>query len=113
MATTQKAYKGPAMEGAIARWYARITKGDLRGYRECAETVAERVRPGARILEVAPGPGYLAMEIKKRGDFEVTGLDISESFVRIAQDNARIEGLAIDFRHGNASEMPFPAASFD
>jgi ubiquinone/menaquinone biosynthesis C-methylase UbiE len=68
---------------------------------------------GARVLEVAPGPGYLAIEIAKRGDFRVSGLDISQSFVRIARDNARAQGLAIDFQYGNASQMPYPDESFD
>jgi len=109
----KKAYKGMAMEGAIANWYARNTKGDVRGFRQCADAVVASLPPNARVLEVAPGPGYLAIEIAKRGDSSVAGLDISETFVRIAQGNARAEGLEIDFRHGNASAMPFADASFD
>jgi ubiquinone/menaquinone biosynthesis C-methylase UbiE len=62
---------------------------------------------------VAPGPGYLAIEIAKRGDSRVTGLDISETFVRIAQTNARAENVDVDFQHGNASAIPFSDASFD
>lgn len=112
-ATTRKPYKGVAMEGIIATWYAHITKGDARGYRACAESVVERVAPGGSVLEVAPGPGYLAIEIAKRGNYRVTGLDISHSFVRIARENARREGLAIEFRQGNASHMPFADDSFD
>jgi ubiquinone/menaquinone biosynthesis C-methylase UbiE len=109
----KKAYKGMAMEGAIATWYARNTKGDIRGFRQCADAVAANLPPRARVLEVAPGPGYLAIELAKRGGSVVTGLDISETFVRIAQDNARAEGVEVDFRHGNASAMPFPDGSFD
>jgi ubiquinone/menaquinone biosynthesis C-methylase UbiE len=99
------------MEGAIASWYARITRAD-RGYRTLADAIAERVRPGARILEVAPGPGYLAIELARRG-FATSGLDISRSFVRIANDNARAAGVAIDFRQGNAAALPHPDQSFD
>jgi len=43
----------------------------------------------------------------------VTALDISESFVRIAQQNAASAGVAVDVRHGNASQMPFADAAFD
>jgi 2-polyprenyl-3-methyl-5-hydroxy-6-metoxy-1,4-benzoquinol methylase len=43
------------------------------------------VRPGGTILEVAPGPGYLAIELARRG-YAVTALDISASFVKIARD---------------------------
>jgi ubiquinone/menaquinone biosynthesis C-methylase UbiE len=113
MRTTRKPYKGPPMEGPIATWYARNTAGDIRGYRKVARAVADQVPPGGRILEVAPGPGYLAIEIAKLGDFLITGLDISRSFVRIATENARRAGVAIEFRHGNASDMPFADESFD
>ena len=112
---TGKAYKGMAMEGPIATWYAKNTGQGLRlrWFIEVGQSIAGRVGPGCRILEVAPGPGFLAIEIAKSGQCSVTGLDISDSFVRIALENARKAGVAIDFRHGNASAMPFPDASFD
>ncbi|HZN91998.1 MAG TPA: class I SAM-dependent methyltransferase [Myxococcales bacterium] len=109
----QKGYKGLPMEGVIATWYAHITEGDARAYRACAAAVAGRLRPGAGVLEVAPGPGYLAIELARLGDFRVTGLDISHSFVRIAGENARKAGVSIDFRQGNASRMPFEDGTFD
>ena len=54
------------MEGAIASWYARITQGD-RADRARADAIAPRVPRGARVLEVAPGLGYLAIEIVRDG----------------------------------------------
>ena len=113
MAVTHKPYKGLPMEGIIATWYARNTANDVRGTRKSASSVADRLKPGARVLEVAPGPGYLAIEIAKMGDYRVSGLDISHSFVRIAAGNARKAGVSVDFRHGDAAHMPFPDESFD
>ena len=113
MAVTHKPYKGLPMEGIIATWYARNTANDVRGTRKLASSLADRLKPGARVLEVAPGPGYLAIEIAKMGDYRVTGLDISRSFVRIAAENARKAGVSVDFRHGDAAHMPFPDESFD
>jgi ubiquinone/menaquinone biosynthesis C-methylase UbiE len=113
MQSTQKGYKGLAMEGPIATWYAKQTGGDRRRFITVARMVTGRAAPGGRVLEVAPGPGFCAVEIARSGRHNVTGLDISESFVRIARENARAAGVAVDFRHGNASEMPFPDASFD
>ena len=113
MAVTHKPYKGLPMEGIIATWYARNTANDVRGTQKCASSVADRLKPGARVLEVAPGPGYLAIEIAKMGDYRVSGLDISHSFVRIAAENARKAGVSVDFRHGDAAHMPFPDESFD
>jgi ubiquinone/menaquinone biosynthesis C-methylase UbiE len=109
---TAKAYKGLPMEGVIARWYARNTGGDMRRFTDTARLVAERVRPGSDVLEVAPGPGYLAIELAKRG-YSVTALDISKSFVRIARENAVRSGVTVDVHQGNAAAMPFGDASFD
>lgn len=108
----KKSYKGRPMEGLIAKWYAKITTGDARGFKRIARAVVDQVGPGSKILEVAPGPGYLAAEIAKLGA-EVSGLDISRSFVRIASENARREGVSIDFRLGDAANMPFSDESFD
>jgi ubiquinone/menaquinone biosynthesis C-methylase UbiE len=43
----------------------------------------------------------------------MSGLDISESFVRIARANACAAGVSIDFQQGNAAAMPFADQSFD
>jgi ubiquinone/menaquinone biosynthesis C-methylase UbiE len=101
------------MEGPIATWYAKNTKGDIRDQRKCARAVADQVAPGGSVLEVAPGPGYLALEIAKLGDYRISGLDISTSCVRIARENARAAGADIDFRQGDAAHMPFPDDAFD
>jgi ubiquinone/menaquinone biosynthesis C-methylase UbiE len=108
-----KPYKGLPMEGPIATWYAKNTGRDRRRVIANAHAVMHRVPAGGRVLEVAPGPGFLAIEIAKGGGHAVTGLDISESFVRIALENARTAGVVVDFRHGNAAAMPFPDGSFD
>src|SRR5438132_1631708 len=108
-----KAYKGLPMEGFIATWYANTTRGDKRRFESTVRTVAAQVALGSSILEVAPGPGYLAIPLAKRGTYQVSGLDISKSFVRIARENARQAGVEIDFRHGDAAHMPFPDESLD
>jgi len=107
-----KPYKGLAMEGPIARWYARIRGNDPQHQAIC-RLVSQAVPAGGRILEVAPGPGYLAIELAKTGKFQVVGLDISKSFVQIAQTKATEAGVTVDFRHGSASDMPFEANAFD
>jgi ubiquinone/menaquinone biosynthesis C-methylase UbiE len=112
MTTQHKAYKGIAMEGAIAQWYAKNTSRDRRRFEAVARAVAERVPAGSRVLELAPGPGYLAIEIAKSGR-QVATLDISKSFVNIALENAKNASVAVDVRHGNAAAMPFADASFD
>ena len=83
----RKPYGGVQMEGPIASWYARMTR-DRRDHRRTAETIAAQLPPGSAVLEVAPGPGYLAIELARLsgGAYRISGLDISHSFVRIATE---------------------------
>ena len=105
----------PEMEGAMARWYAR-TRGSgyqLEQYRKDAVRLTDGLPDGAAILEVAPGPGYQAVEIARLGRFTVTGLDVSRSMVEIATEYAATAGVPVEFRHGDVANLPFPAGSFD
>ena len=106
--------KGPEMEGAVARWYAKIrgTGSQIEEYRKQAAELTEGLPAGAKVLEVAPGPGYLSVEIARLG-FQVTALDISRTFVQIGTENARQAGVSVDLRQGDAAVMPFEADSFD
>src|SRR5215468_6290255 len=100
--TKQKPQRGAGMEGWVARWYARTRRNDMEDFRRQAQAVAARLPTGSSVLEVA-----------KLGDFGITGLDISRTFVEIAKENARNAGVKIDFRIGNASSLPFPGEFFD
>jgi ubiquinone/menaquinone biosynthesis C-methylase UbiE len=108
-----KAYKGVAMEGIIANWYARTTLKDIKRHKGMAAQMAGKIPPGGDVLEIAPGPGYFCLELAKLGNFRLTGLDISRSFVEIARKNAAQAGVQADFRLGDAANMPFEPESFD
>ena len=112
-AISEKAYKGIGMEGFIARWYASLTHKSLDEFKSLARRVAKELARGSSVLEVAPGPGYFAIELAKLGPYRITGLDISRTFVEIAQRNATQAGVAVDFRQGDAAGMPFENESFD
>jgi len=101
------------MEGSMARWYEKTTGKDLSEFRREAELLKEVLADGGDVLEVAPGPGFLAIEMARDARFRVTGLDISRTFVEIARKNAAEAGVPLDIRLGNASEMPFAENSFD
>jgi len=111
----RKRFRMPQMEGAMARWYARQRRSgsQIEAYRTQAAQLTDRLPSGADVLEVAPGPGYLAIEIARLGRFHVTGVDISRTFVEIASENARQAAHSVDFRHGDAESMPFDNRSFD
>jgi ubiquinone/menaquinone biosynthesis C-methylase UbiE len=108
----RKPYLGVQMEGPIARWYARNTGRDTRRFIETADQITRRLPAGSCVLEVAPGPGYLSIELARRG-YRVTGLDISRTFVDIAAQQAQRAGVSAGFRHGDVANMPFAGDSFD
>lgn len=112
-ALVQKPYRGIGMEGLTAKWYASLTRKSMDDFKALARRVADTLPTGARVLEVAPGPGYFAIELAKLADYRIKGLDISRTFVDIAQRNASEAHADIDFRQGNASAMPFTSRSFD
>src|SRR5215510_12796384 len=100
------------MEGRIATWYAKNTWKDIAEFRRLADRFAQETPADSHILEVAPGPGYLAIELAKRRQYAITGLDISHAFVEIARANAHQASVKVNFRHGNASAMPFADGTF-
>src|SRR5271170_3479507 len=108
-----KAYKGMGMEGRMAKWYATNTGKALDEFKALARRMASELPAGSSVLEVAPGPGYFAIELAKLGDYRVTGLDISKTFVEIANRNAKQANVDVDFRQGNASDMPLEENSFN
>jgi ubiquinone/menaquinone biosynthesis C-methylase UbiE len=109
----RKPYKGLAMEGAIAKWYAKNQQNSISQYRAWAEMVKSRIKEGADVLEVAPGPGYLSIELAKLGRYSIVGLDVSKTFVKIATEKARSANASVAFRQGDAAYMPLSDSSFD
>jgi ubiquinone/menaquinone biosynthesis C-methylase UbiE len=91
----------------------RGTESQIRAYRKQALELTAGLPDGAQVLEVAPGPGYLSIEVGRLRRFHVTALDISHTFVQIANANAWDGGVDVDFRQGDAAKMPFENESFD
>lgn len=112
-AAPAKAFKGIGMEGFIANWYARQTGKNLDEFKKLARQLSSRVKAGDRVLEIAPGPGYLAIELFKLTRCRMIGLDISRTFVSIANANAEKAGVDVCFEQGDAADMPYPANAFN
>ena len=112
-AAAKKPYRGISMEGGIAAWYAKTTKKDFSEFERLAREMAKDLPANSRVLEIAPGPGYLSVALAKLGNFKITGLDISRSFVRMASQYAKREGVAVRFMHGSASDIPLEDGFFD
>lgn len=113
MRNTDNRFSVPKMEGAMARWYAKSRRsGDqLEQYRAQAAQLTYGLPLTARVLEVAPGPGYQTIEIARLG-YTADGLDISQSFVKLAADAAREAAVNVTFRHGDVAKMPYEDGTF-
>jgi ubiquinone/menaquinone biosynthesis C-methylase UbiE len=101
------------MEGMVAKWYAANTGEMMKEYVDLARRVAGEIAQGSAVLEVAPGPGYFCIELARLGNYAITGLDISRTFVKMAGKRAAAAGVRVEFEQGSASNMPFPKESFD
>ncbi len=69
---------------------------------------AGEVSAGMSVLDVGAGPGYVSAAAAERGAMPI-GLDFSERMVSIATKTFP----SIEFREGDAQNLPFDDASFD
>jgi SAM-dependent methyltransferase len=79
-----------------------------------AELLAEAadLKPGQRVLDVASGNGNASLAAARRFS-DVTGVDYVPMLLEEARNRAEAEGLEVDFREGDAEDLPFEDASFD
>jgi demethylmenaquinone methyltransferase/2-methoxy-6-polyprenyl-1,4-benzoquinol methylase len=69
----------------------------------------------ASVLDVATGPAGVALQIERRTNAMVTGVDITEEMLRQGAANVRRRGL-VDRIHllvGRGEQLPFADATFD
>jgi ubiquinone/menaquinone biosynthesis C-methylase UbiE len=69
--------------------------------------------PDARALEIATGPGHVAMALAERCR-EVIGVDLTDAPLAIAERARRERGLTkVRFQRADAEQLPFADAEFD
>jgi len=82
-----------------------------------AERLVDRadLQEGDRVLDVACGTGIVARRTAARvGDGAiVAGLDINEEMLAVAEQTAADADLPIEWRLGDAADLPFPDERFD
>ncbi|OFY61040.1 MAG: SAM-dependent methyltransferase [Bacteroidetes bacterium RBG_13_42_15] len=64
----------------------------------------------AKILDIGCGTGRHSLELARRGYLNITGLDLSESMLKRAKDNAKKENLRIEFIKKDARDFNFNGA---
>jgi ubiquinone/menaquinone biosynthesis C-methylase UbiE len=108
-----KRFKDLGIEGAQAKYYDTMTREHRMGeVKEQAKDISQYLKDGDSVLEIAPGAGYLSIELSRPGKYKITGMDISKDLVEICKKNAMDAGVNIDFVQGNVSNMPFPENRF-
>jgi len=95
---------------AEVRQYARRAEEGAGPFE--LEIVERHVRPGGRLLDVGCGAGREAIGFARAG-FSVVAIDLAPGMIEAARENARREGLAIEFRVQSATELADPPGSFD
>ncbi len=89
----------------------------LPEYKYFAWKILRRGVKSGRVLDLGTGSGRLAIELAKaRGtSFEITGVDVSENMLELAQENAQCSGVGdkIRFVLANADSLPFADGYFD
>lgn len=88
----------------FGEWGARV-EGDP--WRRFVDDLAERLSPGATILDLGCGNGAKTARLADR--FDVTGIDISERQLRLAR--AAVPGAS--FVQADFTELDLPAAELD
>jgi ubiquinone/menaquinone biosynthesis C-methylase UbiE len=87
------------------------------GGRQATIDLAARLglAPGMRLLDIGSGLGGASRHFAQAHGCLVTGIDLTEEFVRVAEGLARRVGLAgrVSYRCGSALALPFGPAEFD
>jgi SAM-dependent methyltransferase len=97
--------------GRVSLEYARYRPGPPDSfYASLSESGIGR--PGQKILDLGTGTGVLARRFAKQG-CHVTGLDIAENQVRMAQELAKLDGVPADFLVCDANQIPLGDHEFD
>lgn len=95
---------------------APVDEFHVRG-REATVELAHRasLKPGLRVLDVGCGLGGSARYLAAEHQCQVTGIDLTEEYVEVANALAGMVGLTdkVAFRLASALEMPFNDATFD
>lgn len=91
------------------------TTSPLIANQERLAALVQAIRPqaGARVLDVATGPGYVAAAFAQEG-CEVVGLDLTPALLALAEQMREERGLSnLRFQQGDAGHLPFAEQTFD
>lgn len=103
------------MDDAIEESWSESSYEDVAPiYYPLAGHLVERtaVDEGDEVLDVACGTGSVAISAARRGA-SVEGIDITSSMLELARENAETADVTVDFRQGDARDLPVEEDAFD
>lgn len=87
----------PAMDRVSYEWMLKLS----------------RVQPSDRVLDVATGPGFIALLFAERA-YQVMGVDLTRALLEKAKGFKRARALAnVNFLEGDVESLPFAEGTFD
>lgn len=98
----------------VYNWVFRILMGRAHeAFREHVLALAA-AQDGERLLDAGCGTGLTALRMAARhSGCTVHGIDISPRMIAAARQEAHKQDLAVDFRVGSITGLPYPNAVFD
>ena len=116
MHTHRHTHNCPALfSGRASRIYDVVARRFIRRmYRRIADDLVGALPRNADVLDVGTGPGVLLVEpATRRPDLRLTGIDLSNDMIALAQRNTREFGDRVSARVANVVDLPFADGSFD
>jgi SAM-dependent methyltransferase len=101
----------PLSWNLVVRDYAEVTAPFFESYAKVALDRAS-VANGTRVLDVAAGPGTLALLAAKRG-CRVAAVDFASGMIDALKAGATREGVTVDAQVADGQALPFADGSFD
>jgi len=96
----------------VASGYSETTMQMFEPYAE-EVIAAAKLKPGAAVLDVACGPGTLALMVAREAG-KVHGIDFSQAMLDCFAGRIAADGHDnIDIRHGDAQQLPYDDNAFD
>ncbi|MFM8330747.1 MAG: class I SAM-dependent methyltransferase [Candidatus Methylumidiphilus sp.] len=103
-------YEEQSQQANVIEGFERVQKVLSRFY--FAHIDGNSDEAGLKVIDIGCGAGTQAIVWARKG-YQVSAVDVSERLIDVAKERAAKVGVAVDFKVGSASRLPFAAESMD